>query len=95
MKDQEARELIRSEFPHIPSNDLTKLVPKIIQAQAFSFGEFAAQAVRSIVGAYVRHERTAYDSMLRTASGHYYDGNRAHARYMTQPQVSSIIQSWK
>lgn len=95
MKDHEARELIRSEFPHIPPNDLTRLVPKIVQANAFSFGVFTARAIRSVAAAYVRHERTSYDSMLRTVSGHYYDGNRSYARQATQSKVSDILIKWQ
>lgn len=90
----EAREMILSELPRIPSRDLSRLVPEVAKASARSFGEITGQAVRRLAGAYIRHIYTDYDKMLNKQN-HYYDGVRADARTIVQPAISEMLHKWE
>lgn len=81
---------IRAEFPNIPRLDLARVAERIrTDSDLYRIG--------SIVCAYARHVRTAYDSFLSTigAGSQYYGGMRQEARQIVSKEVSGVIKQWK
>lgn len=86
----EKREAIQREFPNIPRIDLARVTDRIrTESDLYRIG--------SVVIAYVRHAKTAYDSFLATkgAGSQYYGGMRSEAREMARKEVSGIIKLWR
>lgn len=81
---------IRAVFPHIPKSDLSRIAERIrTDSDLYRIG--------SVVLAYIRHAKTAYDSFLGTIGkeSQYYGSIRAEARQTVSNDVSEVIKQWK
>ena len=96
-KDQskEARALILSELPGIPSRDLSRLIPEVVRQAAQDFGEFTGKKVRNIAAAYVRHTYTNYDKILQAEKQQLYGESWSQARSIIQPAVTELLSKWE
>lgn len=86
MSQKEKFEAIRKLFPRIPSRDLSRIAEKVVLTDDLS-------RIGQIVGTYVRHVYTAYDSVLNGKQ--YYSSARAEAREEIKPKVLTVLNSWR
>lgn len=94
-QSKEARALILSELPGIPSRDLSRLIPEVARRQAETFGEFTGRMLRNIVSAYIRHTYTDYDRILKAEKSQLYGEAWSEARSRIQPAVTELIGKWE
>lgn len=85
------RKQIREEYPRIDKYSLNAIAQRIERGVVMGVS-LTVEYVRNSVVAFVRHNKTAYESKLQ---GHMYSSSRAQARYEVAPVISQTLNQWK
>lgn len=82
----EKRVAVLREFPHVPTQDLSWIISRIVtDSDLYRLG--------SIVAAYVRHSKTHYEELLPI--GCSYSGSWKQARENVSGEVLGLMKSWR